>query len=342
MFWQPPQGKAIATHYFELYEHTANDVKSVNKDYVVGGPGGAGPAWTKELIEFCSSNNVPIDFTSFHAYGLGGGPSGLDQFGNMKIYLNGNIHFVIDTSVSQQPIIASSSKPNLPVYITEWSASYSPRDPIHDSYFSAPFILEQLRHTELVKCMSYWTFTDVFEENGPVPRPFHGGFGLINYEGIRKPAFWAYKFLSMLGPTELHNNDASSYVCTDGKGGAQVLLWDLTPPTDGGKISNQDYFFKPHPGQDKGNVTVNLSGLQPGQYQLSVYEIGYHQNDPYSRYLEMGSPTDLSREDVSDLKRLSAGTPISQTTVTVSRTFSKTLPLQENSVYLLSLTPRST
>jgi beta-xylosidase len=31
--------------------------------------------------------------------------------------------------------------------------------------------------------MSYWTFTDIFEENGPVPSPFHGGFGLINFQG---------------------------------------------------------------------------------------------------------------------------------------------------------------
>ena len=54
--------------------------------------------------------------------------------------------------------------------------------------------------------MSYWTFTDIFEEVGPRWEPFYGGFGLINYEDINKPAFYAYQFLNRLGPTELKND----------------------------------------------------------------------------------------------------------------------------------------
>ena len=328
MFWQPPEGVTAQDAYFKLYEHTAKAVKSVNPDYPVGGPAGAGPVWTKELIDFCQQKNLPIDFISFHSYGLGDGPSGLDEFGNRTLYLSPNIHSVASIALSQRPIIEETAKPKLPVYITEWSSSYSPRDPIHDSYFSAPYILEQLRRTESLDSMSYWTFTDVFEENGPVPRPFHGGFGLINYQGIRKPAFWAYQFLAGLGTTELKNNDASSYACTDAKGGVQVLLWDLTPPTDGGKISNQEHFFQPHPPNDKGTVTVNLKNVPSGKYRLAISRIGYEQNDPYSHYLEMGSPTDLSREAVAKLKELSTGKPSSETTITVDGAFSQTLPLQ--------------
>ena len=342
LFWRPaPDANDTVRRdaYFKLYEHTARDVKGVNSDYLVGGPAGAGPAWTKQFIDCCQQKRVGLDFISFHSYGLGGGPSGLDPYGNRLLYLNSNVHFVADTANSQFPIIEQSSKPKLPIYITEWSASYSPRDPIHDSYFSAPFILEQLRHTENLGAMSYWTFTDVFEENGPVPRPFHGGFGLINFQGIRKPAFWAYDFLARLGPTELKNSDPASYVCTDKNGGVQVLLWDLTDPSDGGKISNQNLFFKPHPSKSTGDVTIRLAHLRPGTYQRAVYQIGYHHNDPYSRYLEMGAPTDLSREDVAQLKALSSGKPDSESTVTVDGDFSATLPMDENSVYLLTLTP---
>ena len=68
---------------------------------------------------------------------------------------------------SRNADIAKSSLPNLPVHITEWSASYSNHDPVHDSYFEAPYILEQLKHTETLGSMSYWTFTDIFEEGGP-------------------------------------------------------------------------------------------------------------------------------------------------------------------------------
>jgi xylan 1,4-beta-xylosidase len=337
-FWHPPTNSTPRDAYFKLYEHTARDVKSVSTNYLVGGPAGAGPVWTKELIEFCQTNNVPIDFISYHAYGLGGGPSGLDEYGNNKLYLSANIHSVADIVNSQRPIIEKSLKPELPIYITEWSASYSPRDPVHDSYFSAAFILEQLRRTESASSMSYWTFTDIFEENGPPPRPFHGGFGLINFEDVPKPAFWAYKFLAMLGGTELKNADASSYVCADNRGGVQVLLWDITHPTDG-KISNQDYFFHPPPPREKGDVVVKLKNVAPGNYHLVIYQIGYGHNDPYSRYLDMGQPTDLSRETVAGLKKLSDGKPVSETTVAVNAngSFETMLPLRENDVFFLSL-----
>ncbi|HET7625532.1 MAG TPA: glycoside hydrolase [Verrucomicrobiae bacterium] len=337
IFWQPKTDAMDA--YFELYEHTAKAIQSVSKKYIVGGPAGAGPVWTKQLIDFSRQKNLPLDFISFHAYGLGDGPSGLDQYGNRKLYLSPDIHSVEKIANSQFPILRESAKPNLPVHITEWSASYSPRDPIHDSYFSAAFILEQLRRTEAVASMSYWTFTDIFEENGPVPRPFHGGFGLINFQGIRKPAFWAYEFLAKLGETELKNADASSYICADKNGGVQVLLWNITNLT-GGKISDQDYFFQPHPAREKESVTVRLKNLSPGKYRLAIYRIGYHFNDPYSRYLEMGSPSDLSREAVAELKNLSSGKPVSETAIDVNSdgNFEMPLTLRDADVYFLSLT----
>jgi xylan 1,4-beta-xylosidase len=80
--------------------------------------------------------------------------------------------------------------PHLELHFTEWSTSYTPTDPIHDSYHSAAFILDKIKGTEnYVNSLSYWVFTDIFEENGPRWTPFHGGFGMLNYQGIKKPAY---------------------------------------------------------------------------------------------------------------------------------------------------------
>ena len=74
--------------------------------------------------------------------------------------------------------------PKLELHFTEWSASYTPADPIHDSYHSAAYILDKLKKCgDAAQSMSYWTFTDIFEEPGPRWEAFHGGFGLINYRG---------------------------------------------------------------------------------------------------------------------------------------------------------------
>ena len=41
----------------------------------------------------------------------------------------------------------------------------------------------------------------------PVTSAFHGGFGLINFQGIVKPAFHAYRFLNQLGEEEVFRTD---------------------------------------------------------------------------------------------------------------------------------------
>ena len=107
--------------------------------------------------------------------------------------------------------IAKSPLPNLELHITEWSASWTPTDPIHDTYHSAAFILDKLKNSgDGAQSMSYWVFTDILEEAGPRWTPFHGGFGLINYQDINKPAFYAFQFLNRLGGTELKCSDPAA------------------------------------------------------------------------------------------------------------------------------------
>lgn len=339
-FWGPRNPDRAREEYFELYAHTAGAVKSVNTNYLVGGPAGAGPDWVKSFLDFCAASNAPLDFVSYHGYGLGGGPSGLDADGQSFLYLSGDLQQA-HNALSQRGVIDASAKPSLPIHITEWSTSYSPRDPVHDAYFSAPYILEQFKNTEHgVASFSYWVFTDIFEENGPPMTPFHGGFGLLNFSGIKKPAYFAFQFLNLLGKTELNNSDTRSWVCRDDTGGAQILLWDLTHPT-AGKIADQVYFRQPHQAADKGAVKIKLSGVPPGKYRVQQWRVGYHQNDAYTAYLEMGAPPQLTRDQDQMLRGASRGEPESDRPTKISSTgrFTLTLPIRENDVVLLKLIP---
>jgi xylan 1,4-beta-xylosidase len=339
-FFGPRDPDRRREEYFELYAHTAAAIKSVNANYCVGGPAGSQTIWIQPLIEFCRTNHSPLDFISFHTYGLGGGASGLDENGDQLLYLGENLRAPADTMATGRGLVDATGKTNLPVHITEWSASYSPRDPIHDSYFSAPYILEQFKHSEHgINSMSYWVFTDIFEENGPPMTPFHGGFGLLNLQGIKKPAYFAYQFMARLGATELKNDDAASWVCRDEHGGAQILLWDLTRPADK-TVANQAIFRKLNPARSKGSVRVNLMNVPPGNYRLALRQIGFEKNDAYSAYLKMNAPSQLTRAQEKALCDAASGKPEFERIVKIGADgkFSETLPLRENDVLLLTLT----
>jgi xylan 1,4-beta-xylosidase len=289
------------------------------------------------MIEHAAQARVPLDFITTHDYGVRGGA--LDDEGTQQLFLDPSPEAISAGVREVRMQIKASPMPNLPLHYTEWSTSYSPRDPVHDAYISAAYIVSRLKaiagHAE---SMSYWTFTDIFEENGPVPLPFHGGFGLINFQGLRKPSFYAYQFLNRLGQEELISNDADSWT-TRGNGGAQVLFWNYTPPQT--KESNQIYFKRALPSQNVGEVRVLLNGLPVGSYTLNVYKVGYGVNDVYTDYFKMGSPPTLTREQVRSLAERNDGRPVSTQRVRVDQSgeFSSNFPMRENDVYLVTLVP---
>src|SRR5262249_12138422 len=92
----------------------------------------------------------------------------------------------------------------LELHITEFNTSYHPLCPVHDTPLNAAYLARLLSEAgELVSSLSYWTFSDLFEE-ADVPRSFfHGGFGLLARSGVPKPTYYLFDFFSRLGDTVL-------------------------------------------------------------------------------------------------------------------------------------------
>lgn len=332
-FWTGTQEE-----YFKLYQYSAKAIKSVNPEYKVGGPGTAGAAWESEMIAFCDKNNIPIDFISTHSYGVKQGF--LDEYGNGGTVLSKDPMSVSGDALQSRKEIAASSRSNLELHYTEWSSSYTPADPLHDSYHEAAYILEKIKQVgEAANSMSYWVFTDIFEESGPRFTPFHGGFGLLNIQGIPKPAFYAYKFMNKLGKTELTNTDTRSWASKTDHGGIQLLCWDFTNTHPGDSVNNQVYYIKDLPSKSKGKVKVEIAHVPAGKYTLEIYKVGYRVNDAYTSYLDMGKPKQLNKQQVEELKRKNDGSPIVTEAIEVkpNTAFTKELDIRENDVLLLNL-----
>jgi len=331
-FWTGTQAD-----YFKLYQYSVKAIKSVNQDYKVGGPGTAGAAWVPDMINFCVKNNFPIDFISTHSYGVNQGF--LDEYGNSGTILSKDSMAVSGDVLKSRKEIAASLKPNLELHYTEWSSSYTPADPIHDSYHEAAYILEKIKQVgNAANSMSYWVFTDIFEEPGPRFTPFHGGFGLLTIQGIPKSAFYAYQFMNKLGKTELTNTDSRSWATKSNNGGIEMLLWNFTN-TLPDSINNQKYYVKDLPSKSKGKVKVRISNIPAGTYTLEMNKVGYRINDAYTEYVDLGKPSQLNRQQVEDLKKHNNGSPVLVEIIDIKTgdSFSKELDIRENDVFLLNL-----
>lgn len=330
-FWE----KADQQAYFKLYDVTAKTIKAIDPALRVGGPSTAGAAWVPEFLDYAAKNGAAVDFVTTHTYGVAGGF--LDEQGRDDNKLLETPDAVIADVRKVRKEIDASKFPGLPLYFTEWSTSYNPRDPVHDSYISAAYILGKLKGSQgLLQGMSYWTYSDLFEEAGPPPSSFHGGFGLLNREGIRKPAYFAYKYLNTLSGKEIVAKDPQSFVAANDEG-VSALIWDYQYP--GQTTSNRPFYTKPHPSRPSAPVRLRFKHLKPGEYRLGVYRTGYKANDAYSAYIEMGLPKDLSAEQLARLQALTGDLPETERVIKVGKRgkYEIDLSMNGNDVVLLRL-----
>lgn len=332
-FWEKADQKA----YFELYDVTARALKAIDPALRVGGPSTAGAAWVPEFLAHVAAEKTPVDFVTTHTYGVEGGF--LDERGQQDTKLSPSKDAIIGDVLKVRKEIAASPFPNLPLYFTEWSTSYTPRDAVHDSYVSAPYILTKLKGVEgAVQGMSYWTYTDLFEEPGPPPTPFHGGFGLMNREGIRKPAWFAYKYLNAVRGQALATGDSYSMAATD-HGRIAALIWDWHQPEQ--KVSNRPFYRALVPAKPEAPAALAFTGLKPGSYRLRVHRTGYRHNDAYSSYIDMGLPDALTPAQLGKLQAMTQDVPEFDRVIRVGAKgqFDYRLPLQTNDIALVTLEP---
>ncbi len=191
-FW-----KGTQADYFKLYRHTVEAIKSVDPALKVGGPATAKNEWIEEFLEFCEKKKLPVDFVSTHHY-----PT--DALGNEGDDTETQLATSRRAVLREQAQDTFRRARGTPVFYTEWNASSNPRDARHDEPYAAAFVAKTILEANgLVEGYSFWTFTDIFEENYFPSVPFHGGFGLLTLHGVPKPAYRAFELLHRLGTEQL-------------------------------------------------------------------------------------------------------------------------------------------
>ena len=330
-FWRGTQEQ-----YFKLYEVSVHAVKSVCNDFRVGGPSTSGAdfrenlGYLKAFINFCEGKNLPVDFFSAHPY-----PTywPLDTDGNEQMgYMGKDICAEFITFLKD--IVDNSAYHDAEIHLTEWNSSPSPRDFIHDTPFEAPFILYNItQNFGKIDSLGYWAFTDIFEENGPGEYEFHGGFGLFTNNGIKKPSYWAYYFLSKLGDEVIEITD--NYIITKQGNNYQIIVWNYCYYTDefaGGDrnkltLTNRDDVF------EKEVEHISLSLNLKGQYELMEYKLD-ESTYALHNWLKIGAPQYPTREEIMLLKEQSK--PIATKSRVLNFNIDLTLQAHEVRMYLLS------
>ena len=281
-FWG---GRPRQATYWELYDHTARALKAVDVRLRVGGPATAQAAWVSAFIRHCVERRVPVDFVSTHVYA---NDTSEDVFGTHQPVARDRMVCLAVRRAHTQ--VADSALPALPLIWSEFNASFKNEPAVTDASYMGPWLAQIVSDCDgLVDDMSYWTFSDVFEEGGVVKTPFYGGFGLIAAGGIPKPAFNAFALLHSLGETRIALDAPGALLTRRADGSLALALWNYSSPGAGGAAR-----------------TVRLAVVGPARRSARVVAIDPEHGDVHDAYLRMGSPQYPTREQLADLKLAAA------------------------------------
>ena len=299
-FWAGTPAQAT---YFTLYDHTARALKQVNARLRVGGPSTAQAAWVGALIRHTTDLKVPLDFVSTHVYA---NDTAKDVFATREVVPRAEM--VCRAAKKVRDEVNSSPRPDVPIIWSEYNATYFNDPKITDALFMGPWLADTVRRCDgLADMMSYWTFSDVFEEQGVVRRPFYGGFGLIAAGGIPKPAFNAFKMLHKLGVERLDVDSDHVLVTRRTDGSLVIALWNYVLP-----------------GQNALPTTIALR-LPQGARTARVIRLDADHGDVGGAYARMGSPQYPTPPQLDALIKASALTAPEELAIT-NEGVSVTLP----------------
>jgi xylan 1,4-beta-xylosidase len=287
----------------------------VDDQLVVGGPASAAGKWVDELLAHCAADGSPIDFVSTHTYG--------------------------NAPLDLRPIASRHGFAGLPQWWTEWGAHATHFNPVHDSPWSAAYLVRGMASAMgRTEALAYWTISDHFEELGRPPRLLHGGFGLLSVGNLRKPRWWGLWMLEQLGdrrlPATIDGDGAGDMVqaigSADEDGRVAVVAWNGT--VDVTKAAGEPMLER--------RVTLRIGGLAVGRYRLRHRRLDERHSNLVRTWAGIGGDADwpagtqwadLARRDV--LEDFEPPRDIDASGGTIELAFDLPMP----SVSLLELVP---
>jgi xylan 1,4-beta-xylosidase len=290
--------------YYQLYDQAAQAVKRVSPRLRVGGPATAQAAWADRFLAHCKEKNIPVDFVSSHVYG---NDKAEDVFGTHEQIPRNRMVCRSVKKVHEQ--IAASPFPKMPLIWTEYNAAYDNNPAVTDSAYMGPFLANTIRECDgLAEVMSYWSFSDVFEEQGVVKTPFYGGFGLLAERSIPKPAFNDFALLHRLGDSRLEVSSDSALVTRRKDGSLAIAAWNLFLPEETGSPKT---------------LTLRFRGAAPPK-SVRVTIVDKEHGSPLPAWERMGSPVSPTEAQIAELRK-AAALPAAKTMALTNGSLSLTL-----------------
>lgn len=221
--------------YSDLYFYSVKGANAARDvlPFKVGGPVTTAlyKNWIQRFLDYVSANNLRIDFISWHHYS-----KKADDYTQDVININ--------KWLGESP--AYDKYENLPKIISEWGYD-SEKNPIADTQVGAAHTLASIRNFITANIEAAFLFE---VKDGPSP-----SWGILDYEGNKKPRWFALQMLNSLEGNQIFLEGEGTYVTAMAAKTDEKISLILTNYDGSGRNTEA--------------VPVTFKKLVPGKYDLT-------------------------------------------------------------------------
>ncbi len=260
----------------------------------------------RKLIEQWSLEPVTPDFVSINLFPY----SRVDDESKVegKRQLNTDAYYKAEV-LKCRAIIDELGWNEIPLYLAEWNLSVSSRNYFNESCGKAALMMRQMsnlaKDVDFAAYMSLCDYTSVYQDAGAF---LYGGSGLLNVFGVRKPSYYAMKFMNSLG-RYLIKSDSCYMVTTNGYGELIIVCFNAkqlrykyyTKEEDEITPENVDEMFDDN---DSIELTFSFDHVEDGTYRYKEYRLLPDNGSVLGVWLGMGCKDGMDREDIEYLKQV--------------------------------------
>ena len=224
----------------------------------------------------------------------------------------GNMLSSSDTRLRSMPFLTVFMKKCLERYgeafTNNWrfmdSKSFPPRSkfpehPLYDTVFVAPYFINNILNRQIEDFLE--GFTGLYD-SGEIGF-FNGGLGLLTTNGLKKPLYHAYHFLSCMGDTVL--SQGNNHIITRRGSNIQILLYNLPEHVRNHPIqeiiieSNDRYADFAQ--DDEIHFNISISSLAEGDYVIKQYKLDRESGSIFDKFIQHDAVKYLTERDTSVL-----------------------------------------
>ncbi len=304
--------------FFSFYCETFKRIKAIAPEIPIGTPSiyyyqDGWLNWMRRFKVWCEKERCAPEFVLIHFYGTvlyeDWGIYDRKDVTVIHLKLTTDENMMANSIGDVHETVRSLYGRDMPVYLTEWNLSPSNRELLGDTCFRSCYLVKNiLENMDRLESMGYWVLTDLFEEHQVPDKVFHGGLGLLTYNGIEKPAWYAFALLRKLGNTLIGRGDG--WFLTRQSRDYQLMLYnykhysDLYADCEAFDMTETDR-YTPFGGQQRKDFEIRIRNAEKGAWLVKEYSVSRAAGSAFDKWVEMGALPLESPEEIELLRSLS-------------------------------------